>query len=97
MANVNEQDKSFKKVRFYQDKILLETELNEVQDEQNRRFEDSVYDSIGNCSVSGLDVVADVDTIIIINYSFTSPNSSNCKITSKHTNFSNILQLVCFN
>ena len=39
MANINEQDKNFKKVRFYQDKILLETELNELQDIQNRRFE----------------------------------------------------------
>lgn len=56
MANINEQDKNFKKVRFYQDKILLETELNELQDIQNRRFEDGVYDSLGNVVIYGFDV-----------------------------------------
>ena len=56
MGNINEQDKNFKKVRFYQDKILLETELNELQDIQNRRFEDHVYDSLGNVVVYGFDV-----------------------------------------
>lgn len=58
MANINEQDKNFKKVRFYQDKILLETELNELQDIQNRRFEDGVYDSLGNIIIYGFDVKA---------------------------------------
>jgi hypothetical protein len=57
MANNLEQDKNFKKVRFYQDKILLETELNELQDIQNRRFEDHVYDSLGNVIISGFNVV----------------------------------------
>lgn len=58
MSNTNEKDKNFKKVRFYQDKILLETELNELQDIQNRRFEDFVYDAIGNCVISGFNVSA---------------------------------------
>jgi len=67
MANVDEQDKNFKKVRFYQDKILLETELNELQDVQNRRFEDFVYDSIGNCVIYGLDVAADTGWDVTVN------------------------------
>jgi hypothetical protein len=58
MANELEQDKNFKKVRFYQDKILLETELNELQDIQNRRFEDHVYDSLGNVVIYGFKVDA---------------------------------------
>lgn len=67
MSNINEKDKNFKKVRFYQDKILLETELNELQDIQNRRFEDFVYDALGNCIITGLNVSANEGWNVSVN------------------------------
>jgi hypothetical protein len=62
MANNSEQDKNFKKVKFYQDKILLETELNELQDIQNRRFEEEVYESLGNVIINTNDFLVEKST-----------------------------------
>jgi len=50
-------DKRFKKVIGFQDKMLLETEVNELQDNLNRRIEELTLDVVGSgCVAFGFDL-----------------------------------------
>jgi hypothetical protein len=50
-------DKKFKKVIGFQDKFLLETEINEMQDNLNRRIEELTGDVVGGaCAAYGFDL-----------------------------------------
>ena len=51
-------DKKFKKVIGFQDKMFLETEFNEAQDNINRRIEEMAKEVIGNIGiVRGFDII----------------------------------------